>query len=48
MRRGDGDDDARLADVDAPDAVVDRDLAQVVAPLQLVGELGHDLSAIPS
>ena len=28
---------------DAPDAVVDRDVAQLVARLQLVGDLGHDL-----
>src|SRR5207247_7280770 len=43
MRRGDGDDDARLADLDAARAMVDRDLAEVVPALQLRGDLGHDL-----
>ena len=43
MRRGDGDDDARLADVDSADAVVDRDLAQLVLRLQRGRELGHHL-----
>ena len=43
MRRGDGDHDASLADRDAPDAVVDRDVAELVARLQLLGDLGHDL-----
>ena len=38
MRRGDGDHDARLADLDAADAVVDRDLAELVLRGQLVGE----------
>ena len=43
MRRRHGDDDARLADVDAADAVVDRDAAQAVALGEPRGQLGHDL-----
>ena len=35
--------DARLADVHAPDAMVDRDLAELVPPLQRFGQPGHDL-----
>ena len=41
MGRGDGDDDARLADLDAADAVVDRDAGQVVALADLGGDLLH-------
>src|SRR5215210_3484968 len=33
VRRGDGDHDARLADAERADAVVDRDRAELVAPL---------------
>src|SRR4249919_3047272 len=43
VRRGNGDDHARLADVHAPDAVVDCYIGQVVAPLELGRELLHDL-----
>src|SRR6266851_1995263 len=43
MRRGDRDDDARLADLDATRAMVDRDLAEVVATLQICSDLAHDL-----
>src|SRR5439155_4292756 len=39
MRRRDGDDDARLADLDPPEPVVDGDRAQPVARGQLVAEL---------
>ena len=38
MRRGDGDDDARLADLDAAEPVVDRDRGQTVA----LGQLGAE------
>src|SRR6266511_3661834 len=41
--RGDGDHDGGLADLDAAGTVVDRDLADVVPSLQLVGDLGHDV-----
>src|SRR5439155_1712304 len=43
VRRGDGDHYGQLADAVAPHAMCDRDLAQVVLPLQVVGEIGHDL-----
>src|SRR4051812_24867037 len=42
VRRGDGDHDARLADADPADAVVDGDRAELVAGLELGGDLGHD------
>jgi hypothetical protein len=41
VRRRDGDDDARLTDLDASCTVVDRDLAEVVAAFQFRGDLGH-------
>jgi hypothetical protein len=43
VRGGDGDDHRRLADLDAAGPVVDRDVAEVVAPAQLFGDLRHDL-----
>ena len=43
MRRRDGDDDGDAADVDPAGAVGDGDLAELVARLQLLGQLGHDL-----
>src|ERR687886_1959602 len=43
MRSRDGDRDARLADPHQADAMVDRDLAEVVARLQIGGDLGHHL-----
>src|SRR5436305_2355046 len=43
MRCRDGDDDARLADRDTADPVVDGDAAEVVPALQLVGQRCHDL-----
>src|SRR3954451_23295703 len=41
MRGRDGDDDARLADLDAPQSVVDGDRAEAVALGQLVAEPGE-------
>src|SRR5256885_17134696 len=43
VRRRNGDHDARLADLHATRPVVDRDLAHVVARLQPLGDLRHDL-----
>src|SRR5581483_128658 len=48
VRGGDGDHDRELADVDASDPVGDRDLAEVVRPLQLLRELGHHLLGHPA
>ena len=47
MGRGDRDDDARLADVDAADAMVDGDLAELVPLGELRREIGHDLLGHP-
>src|SRR4051812_6722480 len=47
VRRRDGDHDARLADAHPADAVVDSYGAEVVARLQLAGDLGHDLLGHP-
>src|SRR5436190_14677139 len=41
MRRRDGDHHACFADLDAADAMVDRDRAQFVAALEVGGELRH-------
>src|SRR2546423_13985274 len=43
VRGGDRDHDARLADLDSPRAVMDGDLAEVVALLEFRGDLGHHL-----
>ena len=43
MRSRDRDDDARLADLDAAHAMMDRNLAQLVSRDELRREVGHDL-----
>src|SRR5205823_3689424 len=43
VRRRDGDRDARLADLDPADPVVDRDRPELVPLLELGGDLGHHL-----
>ena len=47
MAGRDGDGDARLADPDPPDPVRDRDLAELVARRERVGDLGHHLLGHP-
>src|SRR6266540_3697285 len=43
VRRRDGDHDGRFADLDPAGAVMDGDVAQVVALLESAGDLGHYL-----
>src|SRR5436190_22584876 len=47
VRRRDGDHNGGAADLDAAGAVVDGDLAKVVALLQRGGDLGHDVLRHP-